>query len=208
VSVGIIPTIAPYLLPMVLPALTQQYPDLEMNVMEEQSHVLVEKVRTGEIDTAILALPYACEGLLTFEFWKEDFYWITHCDDALAKRKEVAANELEQSKLMLLKEGHCLKDQALSACSLSNNAHHGLSATSLNTLIQLVAGNFGSTLVPHMALEHLTSNNPFLSAARLSEPGPHRRIAFVVRPGYSGLNNIELLMALFSNSMRSHFKKK
>ena len=208
ISVGIIPTIAPYLLPVVLPELNAQYPDLQLSIVEEQSHVLVEKVRTGEIDTAVLALPYTCDGLLTFEFWQEDFYWITHRDDAFASRKEVAADELEQSKLMLLKEGHCLKDQALSACQFSSSAQHGLSATSLNTLIQLVAGKFGSTLVPHMALDHLITNNPLLSSARLSEPGPHRRIAFIVRPGYPGLNNIELLMAVFSKSMKSYFKKK
>jgi len=206
ISIGIIPTIAPYLLPIVLPALTQKYVDLQLNIIEEQSHVLVEKVRKGEIDTAILALPYTCDGLLTFEFWQEDFFWITHHDDAFAEREEIAADELEQSKLMLLKEGHCLKDQALSACQFSSNAQHGLSATSLNTLTQLVAGKFGTTLIPHMALDQLTARNPLLRSVHLGEPGPHRRIAFVVRPGYPSLDNIDLLMALFADTLNQHYE--
>lgn len=201
-SIGVIPTIAPYLLPLVLPKLAIQYPNLELQVLEEQSHVLVDKVRRGDIDMAILALPYDCDGLLTFEFWKEDFYWITHSDDMQLGRTEITADELEQSKLMLLKDGHCLKDQALSACNMTNESSHKLGATSLNTLIQLVAGKLGTTLVPEMALEQLINDNDLLSKARLSEPGPHRRIAFVTRPNYTGVNNIELLMDLFRQQLK------
>jgi len=206
-SIGIIPTIAPYLLPIVLPELTKQYPQLELKIVEEQSHILVDKVRRGEIDTAILALPYACDGLLTFEFWQEGFYWITHSDEMQSGCTEITADELEQSKLMLLQDGHCLKDQALSACKFPSDAQHSVGATSLNTLIQLVAGKIGTTLVPEMALEQLIEHNPLLSQARLSEPGPHRRIAFIVRPNYSGVNNIELLMAQFKASLKEHFVK-
>jgi len=206
-SIGIIPTIAPYLLPIVLPELTRQYPQLELNIVEEQSHILVDKVRRGEIDTAILALPFACDGLLTFEFWQEDFYWITHRDEMQPDCTEITADKLEQSKLMLLQDGHCLKDQALSACKLPNDAQHSVDATSLNTLIQLVASKLGTTLVPEMALAQLIENNSFLSQAHLNEPGPHRRIAFIVRPNYAGVNNIERLMAQFKGSLKEHFLK-
>jgi len=204
-SIGIIPTVAPYLLPIVLPELTRQYPQLELNIVEEQSHILVDKVRRGEIDTAILALPFACDGLLTFEFWQEDFYWITHRDEMPPDCTEITADKLEQSKLMLLQDGHCLKDQALSACKLPNDAQHSVDATSLNTLIQLVASKLGTTLVPEMALAQLIENNSFLSQAHLNEPGPHRRIAFIVRPNYAGVNNIERLMAQFKGSLKEHF---
>lgn len=204
-SIGIIPTIAPFLLPVVLPEINIRYPQLELKIVEERSHVLVEKVRRGELDTAILALPYVCDGLLTFEFWEEDFYWITHTDDKQSDRSEITSDELEQSKLMLLKDGHCLKDQALLACKFQPNAQHSVSATSLNTLIQLVVGKHGTTLVPEMALDQLIRNNPLLSEVRLSEPGPHRRIAFVVRPNYAGVNNIEILMAQFKASLQSDF---
>ena len=204
-SIGIIPTIAPFLLPVVLPELNTRYPQLELSIIEERSHILVEKVRRGDIDTAILALPYNCDGLLTFEFWQEDFYWIAHSDEMQSDRTEITSDELEQSKLMLLKDGHCLKDQALLACKFQPEAQHSVSATSLNTLIQLVAGKHGTTLVPEMALEQLIKHNPSLSEARLSEPGPHRRIAFIVRPNYTGVNNIEILMAQFKTSLESAF---
>lgn len=201
-SIGVIPTIAPYLLPIVLPELALQYPKLELQVLEEQSHVLVDKVRRGEIDMAVLALPYDCDGLLSFEFWQEDFYWITHSDDMQSGCTEITADELEHSKLMLLQDGHCLKDQALSACNMSSESSHKLGATSLNTLIQLVAGKLGTTLVPEMALDQLINNNALLSKARLSEAGPHRRIAFITRPNFTGVNNIELLMDLFKTQLK------
>ncbi len=201
--VGIIPTIAPFLLPVVLPAIKQAYPQLELIVQEAQSHELVQAVRDGDIDTAILALPYDIEGLLSFEFWQEDFYWITHLEDSIAGQSEVSATDLREARLMLLKDGHCLKDQALAVCRFASNSHHELSATSLNTLIQMVLGRLGSTLVPQMALDSLIGHHPELKAFRLSEESPHRRIACIIRPGYSGLHNIELLLALFKQEMRA-----
>ena len=80
-KIGVIPTIGPYLLPKVLPEVRKQYPDFKLRIMEEQSHKLVEMVRTGDIDAAILALPFPIEGLMSFEFWEEDFYWICHKDE-------------------------------------------------------------------------------------------------------------------------------
>jgi len=217
-SVGMIPTIGPYILPRVLPVLNRTYPDLELRVVEEQSHVLVDMVRKGEIDTAILALPYDCEGLLTFEFWQEDFYWITHRGDKQANKTEITSYELDQAKLMLLKEGHCLKDHALAACKISShmalekgsgtrstssgsNSSHSLAATSLTTLIQLVAGKQGTTLIPYMALDQLININSDLASVHLNEPSPHRTIAFIVRPNYSGVKDIEILMELFSKQL-------
>ena len=205
-SIGIIPTICPFILPIVFPELRAQYPKFEMNVVEEQSHVLVDKVRSGEIDTAILALPFATEGLLTFEFWHEDFYWVTHEDEVTPDVTEVASKDIEKSRLMLLKDGHCLKDHAISACKSNENVSQGLSATSLNTLIQLVIGKTGTTLIPEMALNQLIQNNSPLRTMRLSEKGPHRGIAFVVRPNYAGLKNIEALITLFKAELEKQDK--
>lgn len=201
-SVGVIPTICPYLLPVILPSLHSQYPDLELEVSEEQSHVLVEQVRNGFIDTAILALPYDTEGLLAFRFWRENFYWLTHADDELASRPAIDADGIDSSRLMLLKEGHCLKDHALAACKLSHISSRNLSATSLSTLVQLVAGKMGSTLIPEMALQSLVGHNAELAAVPLAEAGPHREIAFIVRPNYPSLKNIEILMELFSDLLQ------
>jgi len=208
ISMGLIPTIAPYLLPKVLPKLRAQYPDFKLQIIEEQSHILVDMVRNGDLDTAILALPFAHEGLLAFEFWEEDFYWVTHCDDKHASKREITSNELKREKLMLLKDGHCLKDQALEACKFkSTETGSALSSTSLNTLIQMVAGKMGTTLVPGMALDQLISNSSELRAVHLNEPGPHRKIAFIVRPNYAGVGNIQLLMKLFSKQLHDTCSK-
>ncbi|KZZ09883.1 LysR family transcriptional regulator, partial [Oleiphilus sp. HI0078] len=202
-TVGVIPTVGPYLLPKVLPALRQQYPDFKLTIIEEQSHVLVDMIRKGEIDTAILALPYPHDGLLAFEFFQEDFYWLTRNDAEQSGLDEITSTEIDQSKLMLLKDGHCLKDHALAACKLSNNEQsETLGATSLNTLIQMVAGRMGSTLVPEMALKQIDSQSDDLKAIHLNEPGPHRRIAFLSRPNYIGVKNIECLMEVFAEELR------
>ena len=207
ITVGIIPTICPYILPIVLPSLRAQYPDFNIKVIEETSSELVDKVRSGEIDTAILALPYPTEGLLSFEFWKEDFFWITHQDEMPHKKTEITAKDLGNANLMLLKDGHCLKDHALSACGFQGTNSHSLSATSLSTLIQLVIAKSGTTLIPEMALSQLIGADSPLSAIKLAEKGPHRGIAFIVRPNYVGTKNIETLMKVFTQSLKEHFSR-
>ncbi len=201
-TLGVIPTIGPYLLPKVLPGVRQQYPDFKLKIIEDQSHVLVDKVRSGDIDIAILALPYSIEGLMSFNFWHEDFYWICHKDDSPSKVKEVTSAELSIEKLMLLKEGHCLKDHALAACRLQNPEQDtDFDSTSLHTLIQMVAGKLGTTLVPQIALDQLTQHNSELRAFHLNEPGPHRTIAFVIRPNYVRTRELTLLKEMFTKQL-------
>ena len=201
-SLGVIPTIGPYFLPVVMPPVRRDYPEFRLSIIEEQSRVLVNKVRLGELDAAILALPFDIEGLLAFEFWQEDFYWITHRDERHALQKEITSEELAESHLMLLEDGHCLKDHALAACKLQpRDPGISMSSTSLNTLVQMVAGRMGSTLVPAMSLEQLLSGNEELTAVHLDEPGPHRRLAFIIRPNYPGVKSIEMLIQLFQREL-------
>jgi LysR family hydrogen peroxide-inducible transcriptional activator len=193
-TVGVIPTICPYLLPRVLPLLNEQYPRSRLNIVEDQSHVLVDLVRRGEIDTAILALPYPCEGLLSMAFWQEDFYWVALKGEPHTEQEEITSGELNHRNLMLLKEGHCLKGHILEACKFPDQvANQGFGATSLNTLIQMVLGKLGTTLVPKMALDQLIDLHEELAAVHLNEPGPHRRIAFILRPNYARMSSIEAL---------------
>ncbi len=207
-TLGIIPTIGPYLLPKVLPHLRQKYPNFQLRIIEDQSHVLVDKVRNGDIDTAILALPFSHEGLLAFEFWEEDFYWITQSDDVMAERDDINSDEINHSQLMLLKDGHCLKDHALSACKLQpSQTNQIFGSSSLNTLIQMVAGRMGTTIVPEMALDQLVGNSHELHAVHLNETSPHRRIAFIVRPNFAGLSNIEILMKMFREDLTAFLKR-
>jgi len=197
-SIGVIPTIGPYLLPKVLPEVRKQYPNFQLKIIEEQSHVLVDMVKTGDLDAAILALPYPIEGLMSFEFWQEDFYWVCHKDECPSKVQEITSEELEIEKLMLLKDGHCLKEHALAACKLqSNQKDSDFNSASLYTLIQMVAGKLGTTLVPQMALSQLIHNESELRAIHLNEPGPHRSIALVIRPNYVRTNELTLLKDIF-----------
>lgn len=201
-KIGVIPTIGPYLLPKVLPAVRNQYPEFKLQLVEDQSHVLVDKVRNGDLDCAILALPYDTEGLIAFEFWQEDFFWVSHKDECPTGLDEITSKEMKIERLMLLKDGHCLKEHALAACSLhqtKTNTH--FDSTSLNTIIQMVAGKLGTTLVPEMALDQLLNSDSELRAIHLGEPGPHRRLAFIIRPNYIGTANIEELMKIFREEL-------
>ena len=201
-TVGVIPTICPYLLPKVLPALNQRYPQCRLNIVEEQSQVLVDMVRRGEVDAAILALPFPCDGLLSMEFWQEDFYWVALKEDEKTCRTEITSNELNHCDLMLLKEGHCLKGHILEACKLSGQAaNQGFGATSLNTLIQMVLGKLGTTLIPEMALTSFASQHRELAAVHLNEPSPHRRIACIMRPNYTRVSSIEALIDTCKNAL-------
>ncbi|SFC74371.1 hydrogen peroxide-inducible genes activator [Pseudoalteromonas denitrificans] len=201
-SIGVIPTIGPYLLPKVLPEVRSQYPDFKLKIVEEQSHTLVDMVRSGEIDAAILALPYPIEGLMNFDFWQEDFYLVCHKDECPSKVQEITSEELEIEKLMLLKDGHCLKEHALAACQLQNKKQDSyFDSASLHTLIQMVAGKLGTTLVPQMALDQLTYNESELRAIHLNEPGPHRTIALIIRPNYVRTNELTMLQDIFTKQL-------
>jgi len=202
ITIGVIPTIAPYLLPKIFPVLNKEFPQAQIDVVEEQSDALIDMVRCGQIDTAILALPYPCKGLLTFDFWQEDFYWVSLKGTEHSEKKEITSDEITESRLMLLKEGHCLKDHIFDVCKFSDkNVNHGFGATSLNTLIQMVQGNLGTTLIPAMAKEQLIDGNEKLAAIHLNEPGPHRRIAFILRPNYTRLSSIESLLDICKKAL-------
>lgn len=201
-TVGMIPTIAPYLLPKLLPVLKQQHPDANVDIVEEQSHVLVEMVHSGEIDTAVLAIPYPCDGLLTLEFWQEDFFWVALDGEVNTKQSEITSAQLRETNLMLLKDGHCLKDHILDACHLSEQTtNQEYRATSLNTLIQMVMSGMGTTLIPEMALEQLVTHYPVLSAVHLNETSPHRRIAFVFRPNYTDVSTLQVLARISKQAL-------
>lgn len=200
-SLGVIPTIGPYLLPHVLPALQDRYPHLQLDILEDQSAEVLDQLRRGALDAAIIALPYNCDGLLTFPFWQEDLLWVVHADDENAGLQSASDDAFERSHLMLLKDGHCLREHALSACKLENDSAHSFSATSLPTLLQLVAGRMGSTLVPEIALDQLVNGNDQLVKIPLEEPGPHRELAIAIRPNYPGMANVEALVQLFRQAL-------
>ena len=134
-SIGIIPTISPYFLPLILPKLQKEFSNLQLKIEEGQSHILTNRVKEGELDMAILALPYDVQDLISFKFWDEDFFWVSHNQNKNAGKSEIKASELEHSELMLLEDGHCLKDHILDACNIASSSQYSLKASSLNTLI-------------------------------------------------------------------------
>lgn len=201
-AVGVIPTIGPYLLPRVLPGLQTRYPQLQLQIIEDQSAEILEQLRRGALDAAIIALPYDCDGLLTFPFWEENLHWIIHAEDENACVRRATVDDLARTHLMLLKDGHCLTEHALAACKLEDVSSHSFGATSLSTMIQLVAGKIGSTLVPEIALTQLVHDNMRLVSIPLEEPGPHRQLAIAIRPNYPGIANVEALVELFQEELQ------
>ncbi|MGB0748493.1 MAG: LysR substrate-binding domain-containing protein, partial [Magnetospiraceae bacterium] len=144
---GVIPTIGPYLLPRVLPKLWQAYPQLHLLLREEKTADLLLKLRRGDLDAAVIALPFETEGLATQVLFDDPFVFACHRTHPLAGETEIAVSGLAAGDLLLLEEGHCLRGHALEACRLKG-APQGqeFAATSLSTLTQMVASGIGATL--------------------------------------------------------------
>jgi len=205
IKIGVIPTIAPFLLPRVFPQMRRSFPKLELKLVEQESSVLVEQVRSGEIDTAILAMPYAHDGLHAFEFWQENFYLAAHKSSRYADKERILSSQIDVNELLLLQDGHCLKDHILDVCSLKSLANtNTLASTSLYTLVQMVAANMGVTLVPEMAVKQLAKESSQLRFIPLKEKGPHRKVAFITRLNYSGVDSLQELMKLFKAQLKKN----
>ena len=200
-SIGIIPTISPFFIPMVLPKLAIEYPKLKLEIEEAQTEVLINRVKNGDLDMAILALPYDLKGMIAFKFWEEDFFWVSKTNDKRSKAGKIKAEEIKTSELILLEDGNCLKDHVLSACKISDNSQHSFKASTLTTVIQLVKGGMGTTVIPKMAINQLLNSDPELTSSHLDEKGPHREIAIVIRPNYAGTQDVEVLVRLFSTQL-------
>ena len=153
-------------------------------------------MRYGHIDTAIIALPYVVEGLHSFEFWAEDFFAIFPKGDSHTGLSHINSDELSKTNLLLLGEGHCLTDHALSVCALDKeDIKSGFADASLHTIIQMALAGMGTTLVPKMALDQISGGE--VVAIPVSEKGPHRRLAFITRLNYARVNDVKILSEIF-----------
>ncbi|MGH8196724.1 MAG: LysR substrate-binding domain-containing protein [Steroidobacteraceae bacterium] len=175
-KLGLIPTLGPYLLPRIAPRIARALPKLQLMLHEFQTAPLVERVVQGELDLAILALPADTKGLATRSLFAEAFLVAMPGNHRLTARKRVRSSDLAGEKLLLLEEGHCLRDQALEVCAQAGTEEQDFRATSLETLRQMVAAGIGVTLLPRLAAE-----GPFASARGLvvrpfSPPAPNRVI--------------------------------
>jgi LysR family hydrogen peroxide-inducible transcriptional activator len=175
-KVGLIPTLGPYLLPRVAPRIAKALPKLQLMLHEYQTEPLVERTLSGELDLAILALPADTRGLVTRSLFAEAFLVAMPESHPLAARKRVKAADLQGEKLLLLEEGHCLRDQALEVCERVGTEEQDFRATSLETLRQMVVAGLGLTLLPRLAAEGPFASARGLAVRPFSPPAPNRVI--------------------------------
>jgi LysR family transcriptional regulator, hydrogen peroxide-inducible genes activator len=177
--VGMIPTIAPYLLPKVIENLARLHPELDIHVRETLTQKLIKEVAEGRLDTAIVALPVSEPSLTEVALFTENFLLVRPGED---EGTPVPSREmLREMKLLLLEEGHCFRDQALSFCNMqSGPPREVLDASSLSTLVQMVGAGIGVTLIPEMAVP-VETRSASVSVARFRNPQPARTIGMVWR---------------------------
>lgn len=179
---GIFPTLGPYLLPHVIPGIRERFPRLELLLVEEKTEVLLRQLREGKLDAAVLALPIHDEQLHAEFLFEEPFLLAVPEHHALAKRRELKLDELSDQSLLLLDDGHCLRDQALEVCHLSGaNEKSGFRATSLETLRQMVAADVGITLLPTLAVQPPVAQQDNVHLVAFRSKPPSRRIAMFWR---------------------------
>jgi LysR family hydrogen peroxide-inducible transcriptional activator len=191
---GVIPTIAPYWLPGALPSVRRSYPDLRLLLREEKTGVLVELVERGKIDVALLAIDVPLGDVETAFLFDDPFLVAMPAGHPLAARKAVAESDLDGERVLLLEDGHCLRDQALAVCSRAGaDENADFRATSLATLVQMVAGGDGVTLLPAMAEAAMAGPGSHLVTRPFRAPAPSRRIGLAWRRGSSRGAEMRLL---------------
>ena len=183
IRLGLFPTLAPYLLPHVVPAIHARFPHLELLLVEEKTEVILAQLRSGELDAGVLALPVNHEGLHLHPLFTEEFVLAVPTDHPLATTGgPVDLSVLATEDLLLLEEGHCLRDQALEVCRLSGGRERrGFRATSLETLRQMVAAGVGITLLPELAVRPPVPPSRDIALLRFSGSVPSRQIAMLWR---------------------------
>ncbi|GAA5069527.1 LysR substrate-binding domain-containing protein [Streptomyces similanensis] len=202
---GVIPTVAPYLLPTVLRLVHGRYPDLDLQVHEEQTASLLDGLAGGRLDLLLLAVPLGMPGVAELPLFDEDFVLVTPLDHGLGGREGIPREALRELNLLLLDEGHCLRDQALDICREAGreNAPVTTTAAGLSTLVQLVAGGLGCTLLPRTALKVEISRSSQLLTGSFAEPAPSRRIALAMRGSTARAAEYRELAAALRTSLRA-----
>jgi LysR family hydrogen peroxide-inducible transcriptional activator len=182
---GIIPSLAPYVLPKILPALQRRYPDLRVELRETQTRMLLDELTRGTLDVVMLALPVGEAEIETLRLFEDSFLFAVPADDPRPATSHVTVEDIDQQQLILLEEGHCLRDQALAYCADSRrgdvgNGTLGLGATSLATVMQMVANGYGVTLVPEVAID-VEVRDERVKLLRFVPPQPRRTIGLAWR---------------------------
>lgn len=200
VRLGLFPTLAPYLLPHVLPGLRTRFPRLELLLVEEKTDQILARIRDGRLDAGVLALPVHDEQLQVEPLFDEPFLLAVPQQHAMARQPSLDLHDLDDQHLLLLEEGHCLRDQALDVCRMSGaDERDGFRATSLETLRQMVASGVGITLLPMLAVQPPVPVSADIALLPFRGEPPHRRIAMVWRRSSA--------MAEFLHKLADEFRK-
>ncbi|SNX29448.1 LysR family transcriptional regulator, hydrogen peroxide-inducible genes activator [Polynucleobacter meluiroseus] len=194
IRLGVIPTIAPFLLPNVLPDIRERFPDLQIALREDLTANLLARLAEHQLDFALIALPFETEGLLVSELFNDEFCLVAREGDPALKSKEIQLPAKLAERLLLLEEGHCLREHTMQACRQSDfRKADGMEATSLLTLLQMVESGMGIALLPEMALKGGLLNGTHLVARPLAPPVPKRIIALVARSSTAHLEEFNAL---------------
>jgi LysR family hydrogen peroxide-inducible transcriptional activator len=178
---GVIPSLAPYVLPKLLPALNRQYPDLRVELRETQTKFLLEELARGTLDVVMLALPVAEAEIESVRLFDDPFLLAVPADDPRPEKARVGAHDIDPQQLILLEEGHCLRDQALAYCAQARREGQvALGATSLATVMQMVANGYAVTLVPQVAVD-VEVRDERVKLLRFAPPEPGRTVGLAWR---------------------------
>ena len=178
---GVIPTIAPFLLPAMLPRLRREWPELKLYLREETSQAACEALHRGQLDCVLLALPYPCGDIDSAALFDDPLFVAFPRGEAPAGAK-IDVDAIDEKRMLLLEDGHCLKDHALSACNRPDlRAHAAMMGTSLHTLVQMVDNGLGVTFIPAMAIDAGILENTQVDAKPLRSDHGYRRIALIWR---------------------------
>ena len=204
---GVIPTVAPFLLSGLMSRIRDEYPELKLHLREDLTERLLEKLRSGDLDAALIALPFETAELTVIELFRDEFWFVARQDDPHAKKKEMLVRDLEPGSVVLLEEGHCLRDHAIAACGARGAKTKAvLEATSLNTLIQMVESGLGVTLLPELTIKAGILRGTKLIARPFSSQGPSRTVALAARPAGARRVDVEMLGDFFQKHYREQSK--
>ena len=181
---GAIPTIAPFVLPAAVRALSEQYPQLKLYLHEEKTPRLIDQLRTRTLDAALIALPWDVPGIEMLPLFDDEFLFAAPASHPLAKKNGLSPEDLAGENLLLLEDGHCLRDHALSICRMkTGNGTDQVAATSLGTLVNMIAGGLGVSLLPKLATDNGLNIGPDVAVREFVSPVVGRQIGIAWRTG-------------------------
>ena len=202
ISIGLIPTIAPYLIPLFAKKLRKSMTKMTIRYVEDITDRLVDNIINGKLDMAVLATSPVEEALTSIELFSEPFWLLYPKNHPLSKINNIQMEDVDQEDLLLLAEGHCFRDQALSICkSPQSTQQQFLQATSLETLINLVISGQGITLIPALAIRNKWNSKSEIIKTKINEKSAHRKVYLTFRKEFSRLQVIDALTEIIRNSL-------